>query len=163
MALRLLFLCGYNIYIRKIWNALTGDELHSFEHKHIVRACAFSEVRLIRIPCQVFWYKGYGWCLFFFGSVVVLMPNSLLYRTLTFCSPVEWRRFFGYSIWIGQTHLQKKLETLLVQSEPSSGFTVIILSWALAQIPVTLGMSPHRSWSPLVYSWSHHPFGIYPL
>jgi serine-threonine kinase receptor-associated protein len=22
---------------------LTGDELHSFEHKHIVRACAFSE------------------------------------------------------------------------------------------------------------------------
>ena len=29
---------------RKIWDALTGDELHSFEHKHIVRACAFSEV-----------------------------------------------------------------------------------------------------------------------
>ncbi|RVX11023.1 Serine-threonine kinase receptor-associated protein [Vitis vinifera] len=28
---------------RKIWDALTGDELHSFEHKHIVRACAFSE------------------------------------------------------------------------------------------------------------------------
>uniref|UniRef100_A0A6V7QR12 Serine-threonine kinase receptor-associated protein n=1 Tax=Ananas comosus var. bracteatus TaxID=296719 RepID=A0A6V7QR12_ANACO len=27
----------------KIWDALTGDELHSFEHKHIVRACAFSE------------------------------------------------------------------------------------------------------------------------
>lgn len=29
---------------RKVWDALTGDELHSFEHKHIVRACAFSEV-----------------------------------------------------------------------------------------------------------------------
>ena len=29
---------------RKIWNALTGNELHSFEHKHIVRACAFSQV-----------------------------------------------------------------------------------------------------------------------
>nr|GMC97763.1 serine-threonine kinase receptor-associated protein-like [Ipomoea batatas] len=28
---------------RKIWDALTGDELHSFEHKHIVRACVFSE------------------------------------------------------------------------------------------------------------------------
>ncbi|WVZ12146.1 hypothetical protein V8G54_016676 [Vigna mungo] len=28
---------------RKVWDALTGDELHSFEHKHIVRACAFSE------------------------------------------------------------------------------------------------------------------------
>ncbi|XP_031096064.1 serine-threonine kinase receptor-associated protein-like [Ipomoea triloba] len=27
----------------KIWDALTGDELHSFEHKHIVRACVFSE------------------------------------------------------------------------------------------------------------------------
>lgn len=31
---------------RKVWDALTGDELHSFEHKHIVRACAFSEVDL---------------------------------------------------------------------------------------------------------------------
>ncbi|KAA3479394.1 serine-threonine kinase receptor-associated protein [Gossypium australe] len=29
--------------VRKLWDALTGDELHSFEHKHIVRACAFSE------------------------------------------------------------------------------------------------------------------------
>lgn len=27
----------------KLWDALTGDELHSFEHKHIVRACSFSE------------------------------------------------------------------------------------------------------------------------
>ncbi|KAK3152456.1 hypothetical protein QOZ80_2BG0159080 [Eleusine coracana subsp. coracana] len=27
----------------KVWDALTGDQLHSFEHKHIVRACAFSE------------------------------------------------------------------------------------------------------------------------
>lgn len=27
----------------KVWDALTGDALHSFEHKHIVRACAFSE------------------------------------------------------------------------------------------------------------------------
>ncbi|KAG6792278.1 hypothetical protein POTOM_001422 [Populus tomentosa] len=27
----------------KLWDALTGDELQSFEHKHIVRACAFSE------------------------------------------------------------------------------------------------------------------------
>ncbi|KAK9121170.1 hypothetical protein Syun_018787 [Stephania yunnanensis] len=25
----------------KLWDALTGNELHSFEHKHIVRACAF--------------------------------------------------------------------------------------------------------------------------
>lgn len=32
---------------RKVWNALTGDILHSFEHKHIVRACAFSEVNLV--------------------------------------------------------------------------------------------------------------------
>nr|GME19268.1 serine-threonine kinase receptor-associated protein-like [Ipomoea batatas] len=27
----------------KLWDALTGDELHSFSHKHIVRACAFSD------------------------------------------------------------------------------------------------------------------------
>ncbi|MBA0838799.1 hypothetical protein Goarm_004589, partial [Gossypium armourianum] len=33
-------------FTAKVWNALTGDILHSFEHKHIVRACAFSEVKL---------------------------------------------------------------------------------------------------------------------
>ncbi|KAK4259206.1 hypothetical protein QN277_005561 [Acacia crassicarpa] len=27
----------------KVWDASTGVELHWFEHKHIVRACAFSE------------------------------------------------------------------------------------------------------------------------
>ncbi|XP_024371090.1 uncharacterized protein [Physcomitrium patens] len=27
----------------RVWDALTGDELYSFEHKHIVRTCAFSE------------------------------------------------------------------------------------------------------------------------
>ncbi|KAI3521660.1 hypothetical protein L1887_11132 [Cichorium endivia] len=27
----------------KLWDALTGDVLHSFDHKHIVRACSFSE------------------------------------------------------------------------------------------------------------------------
>ncbi|KAL9463278.1 hypothetical protein AB3S75_001143 [Citrus x aurantiifolia] len=30
-------------FTAKLWDALTGDEKHSFEHKHIVRACAFSE------------------------------------------------------------------------------------------------------------------------
>ncbi|KAL9251900.1 Serine-threonine kinase receptor-associated protein-like protein [Drosera capensis] len=30
-------------FLLKVWDAITGDELHSFEHKHIVRACAFSE------------------------------------------------------------------------------------------------------------------------
>ncbi|KAF9601730.1 hypothetical protein IFM89_022817 [Coptis chinensis] len=30
-------------FTAKIWDALTGDELHSFEHKHIVRAYTFSE------------------------------------------------------------------------------------------------------------------------
>ena len=34
-------------FCRKVWDALSGDELHSFEHKHIVRACAFSEVKLV--------------------------------------------------------------------------------------------------------------------
>ncbi|KAF8365214.1 hypothetical protein HHK36_032776 [Tetracentron sinense] len=30
-------------FTTKIWDALSEDELHSFEHKHIVRACAISE------------------------------------------------------------------------------------------------------------------------
>ncbi|KAM7480386.1 hypothetical protein LguiA_028599 [Lonicera macranthoides] len=30
-------------FTAKLWDALTGDVLQSFEHKHIVRACAFSE------------------------------------------------------------------------------------------------------------------------
>lgn len=40
----LLFLTSVIFVCRKVWDALTGDVLHSFEHKHIVRACAFSEV-----------------------------------------------------------------------------------------------------------------------
>nr|PNR42741.1 hypothetical protein PHYPA_017571 [Physcomitrium patens] len=28
---------------KRVWDALTEDELHSFEHKHVVRTCAFSE------------------------------------------------------------------------------------------------------------------------
>jgi serine-threonine kinase receptor-associated protein len=34
----------------RVWDALTGDELHSFEHKHIVRTCAFSEVFFLLCP-----------------------------------------------------------------------------------------------------------------
>ncbi|KAJ9140927.1 hypothetical protein P3X46_031517 [Hevea brasiliensis] len=35
-------------FTAKVWDALTGDELHSFEHKHIVRSCAFSvDTRLL--------------------------------------------------------------------------------------------------------------------
>ena len=32
----------------KVWDALTGEELHSFPHKHIVRTCAFAQVRVGR-------------------------------------------------------------------------------------------------------------------
>ncbi|KAK9107179.1 hypothetical protein Syun_023190 [Stephania yunnanensis] len=39
--LRLALRAGFNP-TKKLWDALTGDELHYFEHKHIVRACAFS-------------------------------------------------------------------------------------------------------------------------
>ena len=38
----ILHICDWTY--RKVWDALTGDVLHSFEHKHIVRACSFSEV-----------------------------------------------------------------------------------------------------------------------
>jgi WD40 repeat protein len=38
----------------KVWDALTGEELHSFEHKHIVRACAFSEVIFSLTYCNHF-------------------------------------------------------------------------------------------------------------
>lgn len=44
------------LYCRRVWDALTGDELHSFEHKHIVRTCAFSEVcnRILNLKTTVF-------------------------------------------------------------------------------------------------------------
>ena len=34
---------GSTDFSAKIWDALAGDELYCSEHKHIVRACAFSE------------------------------------------------------------------------------------------------------------------------
>lgn len=47
-----------------MWDALTGDELYSFEHKHIVRTCAFSEVCfLVLLPqlhCLLDTYHKYS-------------------------------------------------------------------------------------------------------
>ncbi len=31
-----------DIFFRKVWDAVTGDELKSFTHKHIVKSVAFS-------------------------------------------------------------------------------------------------------------------------
>ena len=35
----------------RVWNAITGDELYSFQHKHIVRTAQFSQVRAALIFC----------------------------------------------------------------------------------------------------------------
>ncbi|KAK9119132.1 hypothetical protein Scep_017225 [Stephania cephalantha] len=43
-------------HTRKLWDALTGDELHSFEHKHIVRACVFS----VMLHLLVRYEEGYA-------------------------------------------------------------------------------------------------------
>ena len=32
----------------RVWNAVTGDELYSFQHKHIVRTALFSQVTSVR-------------------------------------------------------------------------------------------------------------------
>ena len=32
-------------HCRRLWDALSGEELHSFEHKHIVRTIQFSQVK----------------------------------------------------------------------------------------------------------------------
>ncbi|PPD69743.1 hypothetical protein GOBAR_DD33370 [Gossypium barbadense] len=48
---------------RKVWDALTGDVLHSFEHKHIVRACAFSEAEILSADKAIrvdSWYHHLG-------------------------------------------------------------------------------------------------------
>lgn len=29
--------------VRQVWDATTGSELHSFQHKHIVRCCGFAK------------------------------------------------------------------------------------------------------------------------
>lgn len=52
---------------RKLWDALTGDELHSFEHKHIVRACAFSEVP--------FYLSSYFQCYCFSFALKIIILN----------------------------------------------------------------------------------------
>ncbi|MBA0622205.1 hypothetical protein Godav_007766 [Gossypium davidsonii] len=47
----------------KVWDALTGDVLHSFEHKHIVRACAFSEAEILSADKAIrvdSWYHHLG-------------------------------------------------------------------------------------------------------
>ncbi|KAK9208361.1 hypothetical protein WN944_000715 [Citrus x changshan-huyou] len=38
----------------KVWDALTGDVLHSFEHKHIVRACSFSELQVMHNTLKIY-------------------------------------------------------------------------------------------------------------
>lgn len=76
-------------HFRKIWNALTGDELHSFEHKHIVRACAFSEVSFLFLFQQKKMLFDHNCHLRVFIYFLVLlwslMLTSLLSRTLTVC------------------------------------------------------------------------------
>lgn len=61
---------------RKLWDALTGDELHSFEHKHIARACSFSEVLSFT-------------CLFAFTAFVL---KTIL---LVMCRIIQWGLFYG--------------------------------------------------------------------
>ncbi|KAF8393274.1 hypothetical protein HHK36_021515 [Tetracentron sinense] len=65
-------------FTAKIWDALTGDELHSFEHKHIVRACAFSEGNLFLYVSVLFFFHVMVICTFNLSLSILVQDTHLL-------------------------------------------------------------------------------------
>ncbi|KAM7280033.1 hypothetical protein ACFE04_007167 [Oxalis oulophora] len=74
-------------------DAFTGDVLHSFEHKHIVRACHFSEGNRENSTLTSAYDLTFYLCM-----VLILYFGGTCYET-------SFIEFLNYQFWVGSEHL----------------------------------------------------------
>ncbi|KAM7254363.1 hypothetical protein ACFE04_006018 [Oxalis oulophora] len=74
-------------------DAFTGDVLHSFEHKHIVRACHFSEGNRENSTLTSAYDLTFYLCM-----VLILYIGGTGYGT-------SFIEFLNYQFWVGSEHL----------------------------------------------------------